>query len=685
MRNLYGPVSLRIICICFLCFMLLPIPGQTQSSTFSHIKPAWVREEPIVLGFQTCDMVMMLRRSGRLPREWYKEDYAHWKSEDQVREWKEQGVTLVVLNFYRGFGLEAEKQQIEDTIHQAEICRKYGLRVGVYVVDTIAYETFLLEKPEAEDWLVPDFRGAPVIYGGTECFRRRPYIGHPGYMKFMKEVIRIALEDVKADMIHFDNACNQVRSPNMFHPLAKQEFREFLKAKYTPEERIERWGFSDVTYVEPPMYLEVFAPPVYMIAPEPIDDPIYQEWMDFRCQRLSDYYAELAEYVYKLNPDCAMECNPHGVTGYVNKTFYEGVDWPRLLPNTDFFWSEHERPVGVTEDGILTSKIRSYKVARIMDNMLFAGGDRLALCEQLAFNQHCINGGGPLGHFLTDNFDIYRDTETIADAAILRSYASIGHSTKETRYSTILSEQTLIQKKIPFDIIFNNNLKDLSKYSVLILADQESLSDEQAALIREYVKQGGGLVATGNTSLFTEWRRQRRSFALADVFGISNPGQAKEEIRQTFGKGRVVYIPAVIPGVDESFLKPRWTEYWKFPIEYWTLPKNADALSEAINWASGNRLSLKVEASDFVITELLQQKKQNRIIVHLLNYDQSSGKPLENIPVTLRLPDSKTPQKAYLISPDESGQIPIEYTLEKDLVSFKVPQLKMYDLIIFEF
>ncbi len=140
--------------------------------------------------------------------------------------------------------------------------------------------------------------------------------------------------------------------------------------------------------------------------------------------------------------------------------------------------------------------------------MLFTGSDRLGDCEALAFNRHCVVAHGQIAHYLHHNFEYFKETETIADVAILRSYASIAHSTGETRYSTILFEQTLIQRQIPFDIIFNNQLKDLSKYSVLVLADQESLSDEQTSLIRDYVNRGGGLVATGNTSLFTEWRRQ---------------------------------------------------------------------------------------------------------------------------------------------------------------------------------
>ena len=648
-------------------------------------RPAWLDEGPIVAGMQSCDAILMTTRSGREPRTWFKEDYAFWKSEEQVRQWKEQGFTLMILNFYRGFGLEAEKQQIEDTIRQAEYCRKHGIRVGVYVVDTISYETFLLEKPEAAEWLVPDFRGAPVIYGGTECFRRRPYIGHPGYIEYVKEVLRIAVEDVKADLIHFDNTCNQVRSPNMFHPLAKEEFRQFLRAKYDDEGRKERLGFADVRYVEPPMFLDVFAPPVYMVAPEPMNDPMYQEWLDFRCQKLADHYAELADYVKGLNPDVAIECNPHGVTGYVNKTFYEGVDWPRLLANTNFFWSEHEREAGVSEDGILTSKIRTYKVARTLNNMVFSGGGGLAQAEAMAFNQQCVTGGGALARFYTDHFEHYDHTESVADVAILRNYASIAHCATEARYRTVLFEQFLIQSKIPFDIIFNNNLTDLSKYSVLVLADQESLSDEEMKYIRDFVQNGGGLVATGETSLYTEWRRERRALGLADLFGFDHPSEALEPVRREVGRGRVVYLSDVEPSVDPSVLQPRWTEYWKFPLEYWSMPANKAELEDALAWAAGGRLSLEVDAPETVLAELLAQEQKGKLVLHLINYNVEREPLLQDLAVSMRQPKAQTLKQIRVYTPDGEEVAEPGFELEDGYVKFIVPTLKMYDLVVLEF
>jgi len=53
--------------------------------------------------------------------------------------------------------------------------------------------------------------------------------------------------------------------------------------------------------------------------------------------------------------------------------------------------------------------------------------------------------------------------------ALLRSYASIAYHQSRAQLSAILFEQALIESKIPFDLIFDEHLADLSKYRVLIL------------------------------------------------------------------------------------------------------------------------------------------------------------------------------------------------------------------------
>ncbi len=91
----------------------------------------------------------------------------------------------------------------------------------------------------------------------------------------------------------------------------------------------------------------------------------------------------------------------------------------------------------------------------------------------------------------------------------------------------------------------------LAKYRVLVLANAAALSDAQADAVRAYVKGGGGLVATAETSLCDELGRHRRDFALADVFGISYRGRPRApEKRADLDANFSV-------GVDENYWKQR--------------------------------------------------------------------------------------------------------------------------------
>ncbi len=64
----------------------------------------------------------------------------------------------------------------------------------------------------------------------------------------------------------------------------------------------------------------------------------------------------------------------------------------------------------------------------------------------------------------------------------------------------------------------------LSKYSALILPNVALLSDAQCEQLRAFVRRGGSLLATFETSLYDEQNQPRANFALADVLGIEKSG-----------------------------------------------------------------------------------------------------------------------------------------------------------------
>jgi hypothetical protein len=239
--------------------------------------------------------------------------------------------------------------------------------------------------------------------------------------------------------------------------------------------------------------------------------------------------------------------------------------------------------------------------------------------------------------------------------------------------SAFLFEQTLIQTKIPFDIISDRRLNDLGKYKVLILANQDALSDEQVNSIREFVRNGGGLVATEETSLRNDWRRERARFGLADVFGMDRPGPAA---KRSFGKGRVAYIPRVEPATTP----PRAQMSYDIGDEHWKLPVNYTELAEAVKWAAGGELTATVQAPLWVTAELAQQASTNTWLVHLVNYNCT--KPASGISVSVHIPAGFRLRGATLQTPDGGGPEMLKVETREGAVSFKVPRLLVYDLIL---
>jgi len=80
--------------------------------------------------------------------------------------------------------------------------------------------------------------------------------------------------------------------------------------------------------------------------------------------------------------------------------------------------------------------------------------------------------------------------------------------------------QALIRARIPYLPVHADHIdRDAAQFSVLILPNLAALSDDQVNSIKRLVDRGGSLVATGQSSLYTEWGDLRPDYALADLLG----------------------------------------------------------------------------------------------------------------------------------------------------------------------
>lgn len=83
-----------------------------------------------------------------------------------------------------------------------------------------------------------------------------------------------------------------------------------------------------------------------------------------------------------------------------------------------------------------------------------------------------------------------------------------------------------VEEHLPTTVIEDWNLTpgELKKYAVLILPNTACLDDRQLEAVAEYVRDGGGLVASLDASLFNEFGDPRPNFGLAAVFGVDYCG-----------------------------------------------------------------------------------------------------------------------------------------------------------------
>jgi len=94
----------------------------------------------------------------------------------------------------------------------------------------------------------------------------------------------------------------------------------------------------------------------------------------------------------------------------------------------------------------------------------------------------------------------------------------------------------LIEARIPFEMVHDRLLEpqQIDPFKLLILPNIASLSHDQCDQLRQYVKRGGSLVATGETSLYDEWGVRRSDFGLSDLFGVRFKGRVEGPMQNSY-------------------------------------------------------------------------------------------------------------------------------------------------------
>lgn len=556
------------------------------------------------------------------------EEYAWEYSEEHILRLKELGIVLLIGQFDRGLGESDQADHQELARRQAELCHKYGLKHGAYLANTVWFESVRKDNPECEDWVSKAYDGRFVHYGGEQTFRWVACFNSPGWRARMKRQIDKAIGFVKTDLLHFDNLGVWPEPDGCHCRHCQERFREFLRSRYpTPELQKRRFGFTGFDTFQVPNFYMRFSPPWKL---DRIQNPVLQDWLDFRCWTVTEYIHEMSTYARAIKGDICIDGNAQSIWG-VNQTMLHGIDQEAQAACLDVVYEENPDyrpeadPLAIFP---VTRKMRGLNFYRRLGKSIMTSfRDEETLAYNLTFaGDPGINftwgysepGRGSLKphppgvkellEYYQRHMDLYLRLRSAARTAVWRSNRSLRYVSTDTHLSACVMEHVLFTRRIPFSIIQDGTITEegLRDFDLVILPDAEWISGEQVRALCQYVENGGSLLITEHSGVTDEFGRRRKDPAFARLFagGLAGAKLQQEEsgnfdpnkqfaLRSEagmssyaeHGKGRVVYVPRIhYVYAPHTFQSEYNSVYDGIDSRYWKEPYNVQEVLDAVQW-----------------------------------------------------------------------------------------------------
>ncbi len=635
--------------------------------TQAHEFPLWVKAEGIYAA-SSHEPLKFYRRIGNNP-EWREQWYYAHRTEEFAREMADAGFNHVNFAFFKGFGLEEEREEIDDLAKRIPVFHKHGIKVRAYIqFGSLMYETFLKEVPEARDWCRRDPQGRIITYRwGNLYWRWRPCHSKPGFRAYLKKCVDRAIE-IGVDAIGFDNVKQGWGGD--YHDFCYCEtcrslFRSYLVNNLAG--RADLIGISTFENVEPPLQHHV-------------NDVICQAWARFQDERLRDNVREMYEYAKSKKPDVLINTNglPAHVSGDSTDTStWEGHYSPRI-ENDEIICGAHAYKHGNDRDiyvyasvvapefseedlnspesaGLRTMKLgvacatafggHGVFVPAIMSKMR---GAKFPL-DAPAFAETCRRYFG----FLRQHRRLFYPLESAANVAIYLNWPSWTLDRERVTPVHNLVEQLFIRHHVLFDIFYLRPPESLRKYDLLVFPEIRCMSDRELGDITKFIQAGGAVLSLGQTCQCDEHFRERRAAGLTKA--LSHGGQKVKSLR----------IPheALEPGGWRTF----------------------GSLIEVARDLLGEKgLPIEFDAPDTLAVDAYRIRGTGKSTVSLLNFDPDQKAKA----VVLRLSGKRfgDVKRAWCASPDshsaELSPLPVKSDLE--VAAFTVPEVDIFSIVVTE-
>jgi len=514
------------------------------------------------------------------------EQWHHWfDSEASTQLMQELGLNFLHCRFYKGLGWEHEVHDFPNVQRFVEHCHRHGVRALAYIqFSTLYYETLLNEVPGLADWVALDEQGRKRTWHGA-YYRWVPCNNHPDFEAYLKKMIRIALEDGGFDGVMFDN-CDM---PPCYCPRCVDLFRAHLAGLGDPR---PRFGLPTLAHVLPPV------PPAGKFGE--LQDPLAQEWVRFRCQRMTDLCRRLFAHTKQCKASAIFSGNIQNIRrGDIARK--AALDMPELADCFDLFVSQSGNAPGMQGDCIV-NRVREMKLAAALRTPILALCDSDAggaagedvQCDALALVEDAVFGGIP-----TDRTVLKPDPQMVSPQRLAAHRALLGRFDRAVRagrpgleapsyapvrvlyarealmlseqsYAAVLAtEEILLRHHVPYGLLPTAAAAPLTiptDCAVLVVPDQRALADAQIEALVKFARVGGRMIVTGQSGRYDGDYRQRRDNPLAQALAELPNVVVRETVDAAPIKGSGWTIKVGPPSQDGRRLLADLARLWSPPV-----------------------------------------------------------------------------------------------------------------------
>jgi hypothetical protein len=304
---------------------------------------------------------------------------------------------------------------------------------------------------------------------------------------------------------------------------------------------------------------------------ESLDDPVYLDYIEFKRLTANALTEAVADFIHR-KPDTALVNYQVQFADVVRSESNSAVDRP--LPVWQLSGSDNVKRVRGTFPDKPNCNAAVYFVdipyrfasvspqqtaLRLAQDLAHGGDIDLYVLGTLQQEDRMALGSAKeIYRFAQAHQESYHGWSSLAKVCLLYPARSFSYKTStQAAYRGLfrLLSQNHILFDCAHDLILDQENADafLRKYELLVLPGAACLSDKQLAAIDRYVQNGGRVLATGETALYTGLGRPRNRYGL-DCLGAERVLTRRDDMRSAYFRVNDKGMMGQLPDTDLIFV-----------------------------------------------------------------------------------------------------------------------------------